>query len=346
LIKGPGAETFCVDIFRVKGGKRHDYRVFCELAASDSKDGRLTLEGLRMPPEKPLPNFGASEREEDIFGLRDVRAGRRPPASWQATWGEKGRSYRLWMLSQAHAVHASHGPGREVWQTMEQVGRRVRYVDAVREGEDLSSAFVVVHEPSGPRVTMPIRGAVRLEVPAEAGPDAVALRIESRWGTYLILSEFSREAGVEGVRFKGKFGVVCRTAKGKCWMLACGASTLKVEGRRSKVEGYHSSFALRTSHFALPVVRRGEGFGFENAPALWKGRVVSQTAYEIVSNTQRPAGWAALPEGVTSYVLAQTDPYLTGFPVKAVGKNRISVDRFPLPKAKRFEALEVRYLEA
>ncbi len=73
--------------------------------------------------------------------------------------------------------------------------------------------------------------------------------------------------------------------------------------------------------------------------------MVSQTEREIVADTDRPAGWAALPEGVTSYVLAQTAPCLTGFPVKAVGKNRISVDRFPLPEARRFELMAVRYSE-
>jgi len=317
LVKGPGAETFCVDIFRVKGGKRHDYRVFCELASSDAgREGRLSFTGVRMPAGRPLKPIGASDREEDISGLQDIRQAKRPPAAWQAVWKEKGRSHRMWMLGQVDAAQMGHGPGQEMMSDPKQVGRRVRYVDAVREGEDLSSAFVVVHEPSGPRGMMPIREAVRLEVPAEAGPEAVALRVESRWGTYLIFSEFSREAGVEGVRFRGKFGVVCRAAKGKRWMLACGARTLKAEG-----------------------------FGFAGAPAVWKGRVVSQTEREIVADTDRPAGWAALPEGVTSYVLAQTAPCLTGFPVKAVGKNRISVDRFPLPEARRFELMAVRYSE-
>ncbi|OGG55581.1 MAG: hypothetical protein A3F84_20615 [Candidatus Handelsmanbacteria bacterium RIFCSPLOWO2_12_FULL_64_10] len=65
-----------------------------------------------------------------------------------------------------------------------------------------------------------------------------------------------------------------------------------------------------------------------------------------MSDTQRPAGWAATPEGVTGYVLAQTDPYRTGFPVRAVGKSRIGVGRFPLPKARRFELMAVRYDEA
>ncbi|MSS72756.1 MAG: hypothetical protein EXS64_14880 [Candidatus Latescibacteria bacterium] len=343
LIKGPGAETFAVDIFRVKGGKRHDYRVFSELAASDSKGGRLTFEGLRMPKEKPMPHFGASEREEDIFGLRDIRSDRRPPASWAAVWNEKGRSTRLRMLSQVDAALASHGPGREVWETMAQVGRRVRYVDAIREGEDLESTFVAVHEPSGPRGVMPIREAVRLEVPKQAGRDAVAFRIDSKWGRYLILSEFSREAEVAGVRFKGKLGVVCETPDGKVWWMTCGAETFGARGSwlvARKKTGHGSRV---TGHSGR---KGGEGFGFEDAPAVWKGKVVSQTDQEMVTDTDRPEGWGDLPEGISNYVLVQAEPHLTGFPVKLAGKRRIAVDRFPLPKVRRFELLAVRFGEA
>ena len=57
---------------------------------------------------------------------------------------------------------------------------------------------------------------------------------------------------------------------------------------------------------------------------------------------ERPAGWPGIPEGVTHYVLTQTDAHQTGFPIRSVGKNRIGVDRFLLPKVKRFELMAVR----
>ncbi len=340
LIKGPGAETFCVDIFRVKGGKRHDYRVFCELASSDAgQDGRLDFEGVRMPAGRPLRPMDGKDRPEAIAGLLDVREARRPPAAWQATWREPGRGHRMWVLGQVDAARASHGPGQETMYDVRQVGRRIRYVDAVREGEDLESTFVVVHEPSGPKGQMPIREAVRLDVPKQAGPDAVALRIDSKWGEYLIFSAFRREAEVEGVRFQGKFGVLCRT--GGRWMMSVGARTLKEEGRR------HPSTLRPNGRSAQDKEgrRRGEGFGFEDAPATWKGKVVSQTEREMVADGERPAGWATLPEGVTSYAVVRTGPHVTGFPVRSVRRDRVIVERFPLPKARGFELDEVRYLK-
>ena len=311
LIKGPNAQTFAVDIFRVKGGFKHDYRLFSELAASDSTDGSLTFHGLDLPGEPPLPEVGASMKPEDIFGLRDVRTDSDPPAHWQAIWKEKGRRYRLWMLSPCHEVQASNGPGQETW---EQQGRRVRFVDAIRKGKDLASSFVAVHEPSGPRGTMPVKAVVRLDVPRSAGPNAIAVRIDSRWGTYHIFSEFSRQATVEGIRFRGTFGILYTSETGKRWLLTSGARTLSVDG-----------------------------FGFSDGPSSWSGKVVAHTATAVTADTPRPARWPRLPEDVTSHVRVDAGGYTTGFPVRTTGRNRITVDRFPLPRATRFHLPAVRY---
>ena len=55
LIKGPQGRTFAVDIFRVRGGEHHAYRLFSELAASDAPDGEVLFHNIEMPPERPLP---------------------------------------------------------------------------------------------------------------------------------------------------------------------------------------------------------------------------------------------------------------------------------------------------
>ncbi|MSS72755.1 MAG: hypothetical protein EXS64_14875 [Candidatus Latescibacteria bacterium] len=325
LIKGPDAQTFAVDIFRVKGGSSHDYRIFSELAASDSPAGSLSFQGLDLPPEPPLPEVGASMKPEDIFGLRDLRTDRKPSSAWQAVWRQRGRSYRLWMLSACDAVQASNGPGQERW---EEQGRRVRYVDALRAGKDLESTFVAVHEPSGPGGTMPIRRVVRLEVPEQAGPDAVAVRIESRWGTYRVFSDFRRKAEVDGVRFEGKFGIACETPEGKVWWLACGAKTLKEETGK---EGRSGSGR-----------EGGAGFGFEGASATWSDSVSRQTGDTLFAAKSHPPDWYGVPDDLTAYVVLRAGKYLTGYPVKAVGGRRIVVDGFPLPKVRRFELMAVR----
>lgn len=321
LIKGPGAQTFVVDLFRVEGGSKHAYRLFSELASSDAPDGALEFEGLEMPPEPPLPDFGSSVEPEHIFGLRDIRRTESPPPSWRAVWREAGRRYRLHALSQADAVEASNGPGQE---TPEQIGRRVRVLDAIRAGEGLKSAFLAVHEPDGPDGVFPISVAERLDTPEEAGPDAVALRVASSWGTYLIFSEFERESEVAGVRFEGTFGVLCRIPEGGRWLLACGAKTL----------------VDRAAHVGR---KGGDGFGFEGAPASWSGRVVSQTEETLTADAERPPGWPETPEGVRAYVLV--GPERTGYPVRITDRRRIRVAQFPLQPAERFTLPAVQWQE-
>jgi hypothetical protein len=295
LLKGPEGRTLVVDIFRVRGGNKHAYRVFSEIAAGDARDGTLEFAGLTLPPERKLPNFGGSIKREHVFGLHDIRAVEGPPAAWQAAWQEDGRSYRLHALCPADAVEASHGPGQ---QTRDDVGRRLRYLDIVNRGEELASTFVTLHEP-GEDI---IRAAERLPVPEAAGPDAVALRIESAWGTYLIFSDFTNEAEVAGVRFRGQFAVFATTPAGKRWRFTCGEQ-------------------------------------------VWEGRVAKQTPETLTADTLPPAGWPALPAGVTAYVLAGHGATLTGYPVKCLVGDRIDVDRFPLQPATAFRLLSVRYNE-
>lgn len=312
LIKGPGAQTFAVDIFRVNGGGKHSYRIFSELASSDAEKGEIRFSGVAMPKEKPLPRVGESLKKEDIFGLRDTRVLSAVPASWQATWAEPGRSYRMWMLSEADRIEASNGPGQ---RTLREAGRRVRYLDVVREGEDISSTFVAVHEPSGPDGSMPIRRVRRLELPEAAGPEAVALVIESVWGTYTMLSHFTHEEEVEGVHFEGRFGLLCDTSDGETWLLALGARTLQ-----------------------------RDNFGFSDKTPYWTGDVEKGTDTMIDVTTPKPSDWPEECLGFRSYLVAHDGNYVTGFPVEAVESNRIHVTRFPLPELKQFELCALRYM--
>jgi hypothetical protein len=140
-----------------------------------------------MPPEPPLPDFGGSTRRHHVFGLRDARTVRHPPDAWQAAWSDRQQGYRLHVLGSVDLVRAAHGPGQE---TTDQVGRRVRYLDLERRGQALASTFVALHEPFRPGRSAIVRHACRLDVPASAGPDAVALRLETAWGLVRIFSVF------------------------------------------------------------------------------------------------------------------------------------------------------------
>lgn len=310
LIKGPGAETFALDIFRVKGGSSHRYRVFSELASSDTEDGKLSFVGASMPSEKPLPEVGNSLERADIFGLRDVRTSTSLSEKVQAIWSEPDRGYRLWLLSEAERLEASNGPGQ---RTRTESGRRVRYLDAVREGSDLASAFVAIHEPGAPDSGFVVREAKRLVLPSGAGPDAVAVSLRTDWGDYWVFSGFEREAEVEGIRFEGAFGVLCDPSQGETWLWTLGASTL----------------------------RRGE-FGYAGQTPVWTSDVKKSTATEIVASTPRPDDWPTPPSENQVYLVANDGEYVTGFPVAKTSQSRVEVERFPLPEIKEFQLPALR----
>ncbi|HOE10451.1 MAG TPA: heparinase II/III family protein [bacterium] len=313
MIKGPDSHSFLVDIFRVTGGAKHIYRIFSELASSDVADASLSFEGLSMPDEPPLPQVGGSLEREDIFGLRDVRAADNPPPSWSAVWQETDRRYRLRMLCPVHRVEASNGPGQ---RTLSESGRRVRYVDSIRQGENLRSTFVAIHEPCGGNGNLPILAAERLEVPPSAGEKAIAIKILSTWGEYLILSEFAEETIVKDIRFQGRFGVYCRPSGGSNWLFALGAKTLIQET-----------------------------FGFSDMPAEWHGGVENNSESVVVSTTARPAKWPDESKEVRNYLIASDGKYTTGFPVGEIREKEIHTTRFPLPPLETFQVFAVQYIK-
>jgi hypothetical protein len=317
LLKGPGAQTIAVDIFRVRGGRKHDFRISSEVAASDCTNGDITFDGIEMSDLPRLSGVGASQDERDIFGLKDSVYAKDPSPGWRATWKEKGSRFRMWMLSGADRVEVANGPGQEMFSEAGHIGRRLRYVDTINRGKDLESTFVALHEPGGPRGKMPVIGATRLDLPKRAGRNAVATRLVTTWGEYLILSECTSEVVVDGVRFKGRFGIYGKTLDGDPWVLTSGAETMK-----------------------------SMEFGFEDAPARWSGEITAHSESCLKTDTPRPAGWNRPPECVKQYVRTKVGKYWTGFPVKGVGRNQINVERYPLQPGKRFELLEARYIEA
>ncbi len=306
LVKGPDNATFVVDVFRVKGGAKHAYRISSELASSDAADGGLRFDGIPMPEQPLLVSVGASLRTEDIYGLRDtVSAAASGP--WQARWHEPGRAYRLWMCSTVDRVEASNGPGQ---RGRHDPGRRLRYVDAVREGKDLESVFVAVHEPGAPDGVLAIQSVERIELPAEAGADAVALRIASAWGTYWLLGDCAGEMAVDGIRFQGKFGAFCEPAAGKPWLVGVGAATLQ-----------------------------RDALGFAGTTPAWTGHVTVHTDNALTTDAARPADWPAPADGYTAYAAVDD----TGFAVAATEANRIALTRFPVSAAETFRLPALRY---
>lgn len=220
LIKGPEGQTLLLDLFRVAGGKKHDYRVYSDIASNLETDSTLEFDGVNMPPEPPFPAVAGSLADADIFGLRDLRSAAPQAKSWSATWKEKDHAFRLWMVSPADRVEAANGPGQ---RTLAEPGRRVRYVDAVRENA-AESTFVAVHEPGLPDGSWAVRSVQAIALPASAGPRAVALQLDTVWGRYYVFHDLDAPFAFEGTTFAGGFGVF-QFADGKLKdALTCGSA--------------------------------------------------------------------------------------------------------------------------
>jgi hypothetical protein len=287
MVKGPGSASFAVDIFHVAGGSHHAFRTYSEIAASDAKNGAITFDGVDMPPEPPLPEVGASLEREDIHGLRDVRSAKATGDAWQATWREEDAAYRLWMLSPCDRVEASNGPGQ---RDLREAGRRVRYVDAVREGDVLASTFVAVHEPSDNAGNFLIRDAVPIAV-EHAGPHAVALRVETDFGQFFVFNTFDQAATVAGIRFQGKFALLKFEERNLVGWFTVGAHVLKAPG-----VDFEDANAMRTA--AL----KAEG-----------DTLVAEEVHAWPQIDQAATAWAQVrtPEGRMGYRVEKLDE--TGF---------------------------------
>lgn len=286
MVKVSEGHTFMVDVFRVKGGAKHAFRVFSEIAASDTVNGRLEIDGVVMPHEVPFPDVGSSLDPKDIFGLRDVRSAT-PGGLWRATWQDDARGYRLWMLSDCDRVEASNGPGQ---RSLTEAGRRVRYVDAIREGEDLESVFVAVHEPSRGVSNWLIQNVERIDV--ESG---IAIRVETSVGDYFLLNDFDEAGEAHGFEFQGRFAAAHVVGDEVVSYMTVGAKRFLRGG-----VGFESDEAVVRGDTLTAVVNSGDSEIGQYARVLtadgWKGYPVAR-----VDNLLHVRDYP-LAEGVTEFV--------------------------------------------
>lgn len=306
MVKAPEGQSFVVDMFRVRGGGKHVFRTYSEVAASDTESAALNFAGIDMLAEPPLPDVGASLEHDDIFGLRDIRSAT-PTAPWNATWSDTAGAYRLWMLSECDRVEASNGPGQ---RDLKETGRRVRYVDAVRERDDLESVFVAVHAPGAEDGTFAVESAERVDVKG-GGENAVAVRVKTSFGDYLLLNDFDASGDAEGIRFNGTFAIAKTDGGGVSEWMTVGAEEL-------------ASDELLVND-ATPAVRAS---------------VKEQTDTELIVDTgELPSVFSP----VQAYVRTKVNGTWTGFPVASVDGNAIRVKDYPLPEVSEVELLAVRY---
>lgn len=205
-------------------------------------------------------------------------------------------------------VEASNGPGQ---RTQEEKGRRVRYVDSVRAGEDLQSTFLAVHEPHGAESAASVHTVERLVV--SAGPEAVVLKIEHRDGVYLALNNFETYQEIEGIGFQGTFALVYRPTNAPATYLAVGASQLRIDGTVC-VDG----------------------------PPRWESVATRVSGDTLKADAAPPAAWRSGMGDAKAYARILSEGDWTGIPLEHVADDgTVRATRFPLPPLSAVDVLRV-----
>jgi hypothetical protein len=234
---GEGDDAYLLDLFRVRGGRRHDYG-FHALSADVDFDG--VTPGPEQPGSLAGPEISWGDRQLNDgylsgveqkpywvappgngfgFLLRPRRAAARGP--WSAAWRVDPRTrVRLHMPADPVEVVTALAPG--ILPTKP----TTRYVLARRQGpEPLESVFAAVIEPSGERSS--IRSVERLPVdgPASAVP-AAAVRVQRADGDadYVFSAPDAAPRRAAGAEFEGRFAWV-RVRAGKA--IASGFSAVR-----------------------------------------------------------------------------------------------------------------------
>jgi hypothetical protein len=216
---GRGEEAYLLDVFRVRGGRRHDYSFH---ALSD----QVSLEGISLGPREPGSLAGpdidwsaAQLPDGDMRGHPNAWYWVPPPGNGFGFLAgpRRGRTDGAWsaewMIDPQTQVrlHMAANPGTEVI-TASANGLyphypRAQYVLARRRGENLRSEFIAAVEPHGGRSG--IKRVERLDLtPADAAVAPVAVKVvgdDDVIDYVLSAADDTPRRTPEGIVFAGRF---------------------------------------------------------------------------------------------------------------------------------------------
>jgi hypothetical protein len=214
LVRLPEGGNYVVDLFRVQGGMLHQYGLNC--------DGRfLGLEGVDPTPI-----------DEEIRWLANLRAARKPPEAWNATWEQPlgrestqpdsrravkgvGTRLRLWMLGPSDRLLVADAPGWRSCKGDQLNAPPITQILAERRApKNLRSVYAAVMSPFQAEAS-PIRTVRR--VPAEPETDrAVAVAVQRDGAIDYVLSCLDDQPHRFGpIRMTGRFGMVTLDGSGQ-----------------------------------------------------------------------------------------------------------------------------------
>lgn len=223
LVRTPDGGNYVVDVFRVQGGKLHQYGI-------NGNGAFLGLEGVQAAPIK-----------EEHEWLANFRAVDRPPACWTAAWQHHDAKFRFWMLAPLDRLLVVDAPGWRSYKGDQLHAPPITQLLAERRGKPgLASVYTAVLEPyQGDKP--PVRKVELLSADPDA-PEAVAVAVHRDGAVDYIVSALDDAPRTYGpVRLAGRFAFATLDGNGRLQralllegtQLACGGQTLKAPRARA-----------------------------------------------------------------------------------------------------------------
>jgi hypothetical protein len=222
LIGSPGENIYGVDIFRVRGGRIHDWMVH-----TPNEGYQVTFHGVSMEPGTlPYNNVGRYSY------LKDIQVGN-PQGPWAMNWDFWRMRIDMLGCDQVE-LYSAHGPGQRLLSGKDK-DTQTTVIMARRMGQDLSSQFISILQPykAGPFIKsiqeLPFTDDERMTVGFKVELDD---RVDYILGT--LDDEVHRVEGPD-ILFSGEFGILSlRDGDFNYLFLANGT---RIEGRGHGIEG-------------------------------------------------------------------------------------------------------------
>lgn len=227
---GEGADAYALDLFRVHGGKQHDYMFHAlgtnakfsgvefgpiakgSLAGEKYEWGNKQLNDGDMEGHPEKPYWNPPPGNGYGFLVQPQRAKAKADGVVSADWTiDDGTHLRLMMPQSDNEILTAVAPG--LYPTTGFGARRAlpkaRYVVSRRKGENLSSEFIAAIEPYGdaPKITNIERLPLQAEAGSTPGVEPIAVKVTRADGVldYVFSSgdEIARQA--DNITFAGRF---------------------------------------------------------------------------------------------------------------------------------------------
>ena len=331
------ADAYVVDVFRVNGGRSHDWtfhsngRRFETAGVSlrpraDATETLYDYSGFTFTPARRTGGAGARWGSQRVHSLGTGKSG----GAWTAVWGDvveyssqeetseidREVFLKLHMVDDAGSeVIVGTGPAQR-WLDNRDLGEEMRIVTVRRKNRDALDVFAAVYEPY--RGEPFIQGVSRVAVAPEDA-ESVGMMVTHRRGTDLILSAGGPgvrqiEAGGHTLRTDGDLAVTSFDEKGVRSVCVIGGAFAEADGQRADARPTSEGLLVGFDDVEKTLTVKPDD-ALPEGDAL-KGAVVTvrhcerATAYTVQSVQQMGDGTAKLR--------------LDGYPHLAIGYLRVT----------------------